>query len=740
MTPENHAAFQHASFIARIGYVVSRIDGTFETLSDSISYLVGRDNDELPHDIPAWLGIVHPQDRPSVAGALEVAARDRKRFEIEYRVGHASGAWVDLRHIMEPTVHDATGEERFFNTFQDVTERRDKERHLARLTRIHTTLSAINTMIVRTKSREELIRETCRVVTEVGKFLFFHWWLADPDGQELLLAASAGVDIPGLDRVDLSSRDVEDRPTAALAFLEGRYVVANDFGPLEHASRRRKVMMEHGARSVVSLPLYQSGECIGALAFGSADSRFFDDVELTLLSELTGDIGYALEAIAKSEQLVFLARHDPVTGLSNRRKFLEQTANLLAVLRDSGSACTIIAVNLRRFQSINNSMGRNVGDALLKQVAGRLADIAGRERVARIESDLFYVMVLEASEPRAIARAAARLLDALSAPFRLADRDLHMATRLGVATFPADGLDADLLCANAEAALKNVRTEGDSIAFFTPHLNERASRQLDLEHRLHIAAKENQFALYYQPRVDPVTRCIVGAEALLRWNDPERGLIMPAEILPALEDTGMIVEVGNWAIATAAHLYASARAAGIECPRISVNVSQVQMRREAFVDEVVRAIGPPGVEGAGIDLELTESVLADNIDEVMRKLQELRNVGCKVSIDDFGTGYSSLAYLAKLHVDALKIDRSFIVSMTESAKTMALVSTIIELAHSLQLKVVAEGVDSEEQLKLLRLLRCDEIQGYLFYPPMPGEQFKALFASPGKARKSTLAH
>jgi EAL domain-containing protein (putative c-di-GMP-specific phosphodiesterase class I) len=291
--------------------------------------------------------------------------------------------------------------------------------------------------------------------------------------------------------------------------------------------------------------------------------------------------------------------------------------------------------------------------------------------------------------------------------------------------FPGDGTDAEALLKNAEAALQRAKATGERYLFYTQQMTERVAGHLTLENKLRHALENNEFVLHYQPKVDVETRRIVGVEALMRWQSPDLGLVPPLRFIPILEETGMILEVGAWALRRAVLDHQRWLEQGLMAPRIAVNVSAIQMGQRDFV-EMVREAVRLGAEPPGIDIEITESLIMEDVAGTSDKLKILRDLGMSIAIDDFGTGYSSLGYLAKLPVHSLKIDRSFISGMTDDADTMTLVSTIISLAHSLRLIVVAEGVETEDQAKLLRLLRCDEMQGYLISRPVPEGELRAL--------------
>jgi EAL domain-containing protein (putative c-di-GMP-specific phosphodiesterase class I) len=318
-----------------------------------------------------------------------------------------------------------------------------------------------------------------------------------------------------------------------------------------------------------------------------------------------------------------------------------------------------------------------------------------------------------------------RMRESLEPPFSIDRESLRVQTRTGAAFFPADAESADTLLANAEAALNAAKRAGEPYMFYARQMNARVAEMLKLENELRIAVREEQFVLHYQPRISLATKVVSGMEALIRWRHPQRGLVSPADFIPLLEESGLILDVGRWALRRAAADAARWRALCWTPPPIGVNVSAIQLRQKDFVEDVMTAIEAGASATQPIEIELTESMLMSDVESNVRKLDDLRAAGIKIAMDDFGTGYSSLSYLVRLPVDALKVDRSFIASMSASPMHMAIVSTVISLAHGLNLSVVAEGVEMEEQANLLRLLRCDEAQGFLYSRPLPFEEVAA---------------
>ncbi|HEY8857656.1 MAG TPA: GGDEF domain-containing phosphodiesterase, partial [Rugosibacter sp.] len=364
---------------------------------------------------------------------------------------------------------------------------------------------------------------------------------------------------------------------------------------------------------------------------------------------------------------------------------------------------------------------RNAGDANL---------------LARLGADHFAVVLPEIRQEGDVTRLLEKMMKAfLDYPFHLNDAVFRISIKVGGAVFPDDGADAETLFRHAEAALKKARASGERYLFYTSTMTAAMAGKLTLENQLRQALDNEEFVLHYQPKVNLASGKITSAEALIRWNDPRTGLVSPGHFIPILEETGLIYDVGRWALRQAIADYLCWRAAGLPTVRIAVNVSPLQLRHRGFIDEISQVVGIDAQAAAGLELEITESLIMEDIKHNIASLQAIRAMGVSIAIDDFGTGFSSLSYLAKLPVDTLKIDRSFVIGMTAEPEGLALVSTIINLAHALKLKVVAEGVETEEQSRLLRLLNCDEMQGYLFSKPVPGEVFEARYLALPPAEK-----
>ena len=562
---------------------------------------------------------------------------------------------------------------------------------------------------------------------EHGGFTFAWIGKLDADSQQVTPVAQAGRDDGYLAQINLTSRENIPGNCAltALALTEAKPVICNDIAGDERMAAWSSEALSRGYRSVVVLPFMLEGKPVGVFVLYAAETGMFDEEEMRLLNEMAGDISFAIDNLKKEEKLNYLAYYDVITGLPNRTLFYDRLGQHLHDAQ-SGEMIAVLAIDLERFRVINETFGRHAGDALLKQVAERLITMeVGADHLARISADCFALVLTNIREVADVVRFLEnQVATALSTVFRLEGQFLRISVRTGIAVFPADGKDADTLFRNAEAALKKAKLSGDKYLFYTPALNARAAEKLTLENKLRRALEQEQLVLHYQPKVDLKSNQIVGLEALMRWNDPETGLVPPWKFIPLLEETGMIIEAGAWALARAMADYRDLQKKDLSPPRIAVNVSQVQLQRNDFVSMVERVVSGSGGVPGGLEIEITESLVMQDVEANILKLRAIREMGMEVAIDDFGTGYSSLSYIAKLPINALKIDRAFIINMTSSADDLSIISAIISLAHSLDLRVIAEGVETDEQAKLLRLLKCDEIQGFLFSPGVPIDQIE----------------
>ncbi|MGY6274424.1 putative bifunctional diguanylate cyclase/phosphodiesterase [Methylomonas sp. MgM2] len=432
----------------------------------------------------------------------------------------------------------------------------------------------------------------------------------------------------------------------------------------------------------------------------------------------------------KAEELIWTqANFDPLTGLPNRRMFNDRLIQEIKKAHRGGLRLALMFIDLDHFKEINDILGHNVGDHLLKETANRLsACVRETDTVARLGGDEFTIIVSTLEDAVITDRIARGILAKLAAPFKLDGETLYVSASIGITIYPDDTTDVNELCKNADQAMYSAKRQGrDRFSYFMPSMRDRAERRMRLSAGLRIALSENQFQVYYQPIIDLSDGSIRKAEALIRWQHPERGLISPAEFIPIAEETGRIVELGNWVFQQAALQVMHWRKRYRADFQVSVNKSPVQFQNdEIFYKGWIEQMHELALSGDSVVIEITESLLLDKKPIVNEKLLLFRDAGIQVAIDDFGTGYSSLAYLKMYDIDYLKIDRSFIKNLQPDSSDLVVCEAIIAMAHKLGMKVIAEGVETSDQRDLLIAAGCDYGQGFLFSEPVPAAEFEAL--------------
>jgi diguanylate cyclase (GGDEF)-like protein len=610
-------------------------------------------------------------------------------------------------------------------------QRREQEVRLQRLTRTYRMLSSTSSAILRLRTRGDLLDEVCRIAVDQGGYERVAISLIDSDTRVLRPRACAGADTELLRAADSAALDSEGEPgMLERAIRTGSPSVRNDLVGEPQSAEQDEVLIAHGYRALAALPLLIDGTPIGVVSLYSAQSEIFDEAELGVLLELTANLGFALQYLAKDEAVHFLSYFDSLTGLAKRPLFCQRLAQRLGDDAANGYGRTVVVFDVRKLGAINDSLGRYVGDRLIEKVAARLKQAyADPECVAYFGGGTFAVMLADVGNTtdtgRLMQNAAAQTF---VEPFYVEGHELRISIRSGLAFYPHDADSADALVQDAEVALKAAREDNEKYMLYGLVTQRPTSRSLALEARLTGALDRNEFLIHYQPKINIESGHLEGLEALLRWQDREDGLVPPSVFVPLLERSGAIVDVGEWVLLQAARDIRGWVAAGLTNVRVAVNVSPLQLRRRDFVDRVLDSLKPAIRQPAGVDLEITESMLMQDLELSIGKLSQLREAGLGVAIDDFGTGYSSLRLLARLPVDTLKVDRSFVQSIADTPNMLTLVSTIVSLARAFNMKTVAEGVETSEQLQMLRLIKCDQAQGFLLGRPTPVADVPAVIA------------
>jgi len=441
---------------------------------------------------------------------------------------------------------------------------------------------------------------------------------------------------------------------------------------------------------------------------------------------LIRDVSERKRSEARLQQAV---NYDALTGLPNRTLFLDRLAQAVARTFWRKRLVAVLLLNLNRFKLINDTLGHNVGDQLLKAVSERFVTcVRDGDTVARLGGDEFAVILEDIAVAQDVLIIIQKVLEAFKRPFLSEDRELFADPCVGISLYPNDGEDVETLLKNADAAMSRAKELGKGYQFFSPEMNAKATKRLVLESSLRRALERQEMLLHYQPRVDLLTGQITGMEALVRWQHPDLGLVPPAEFIPLAEETEVIIPLGEWVLRTGCLQSKVWKGGGFRLIPVAVNLSPRQLRHQDLVEVVERVLKETNLDPSHLELELTESVLLENNETTIGTLRQLQKMGIQIAIDDFGTGYSSLSYLKRFPINCLKIDRSFVADIPADPDNAAIVKAIITLARSLNLKVIAEGVETTKQLEFLRSMGCQEMQGYLFSKPIPADQATRLLA------------
>jgi PAS domain S-box-containing protein/diguanylate cyclase (GGDEF)-like protein len=702
--------------------------GKFRFCSPSVSNILGYQPSELiGEDFRLFLSDEEMHQSDSL---LPMTGQSHLTGAVaRWRTADGQLRWLERNVVaIQDESHQLVG---YRGTDRDITTRREQEARLHRLTRSYRMLSSTGSATLRLRNRSELMHEICRIAVQQGGYDRVVISLIDSNARELRPQAWAGNDARSLlamDRTELDS-DAESASMAERTIRSSAPTICNDLHFEQSPVPHRQMLLEHGYQALATLPVVVDGTVIGVITLFSDHPGVFDDAEVEVLQELSANLGFALQFLEKDEAVHFLSYFDSLTGLAKRPLFCQRLAQGLATDTSEPQPMQVVVFDVQKLGAINDSFGRYVGDRLIENMAVRLKHAyADPEKLAYLGGGTFAIALPNIGNGNDLGPLLQYSIGRLFVePISIDGHEFRPGLRYGIAVFPDDATAADELVQCAEASLAAAREDNER---FLPHSSIRhrpTTRILELESRLAGALERDEFRLHYQPKIDLTTGMIEGFEALLRWQDSEEGLVLPSIFIPLLERSGAIVDVGAWVLLQAAHDIHLWRDAGHPGIRVAVNVSPLQLRRRDFAAQVLSCVGS-SKGNAGIDIEITESMLMQDIELSTRKLAELRDAGVGVAIDDFGTGYSSLRLLSRLPVTTLKIDRAFVQNGCESQGGLTLVSTIISLARSFGMKTVAEGVETAEELRMLRGLDCDQAQGYYFAKPGPAADVPSVIA------------
>lgn len=577
--------------------------------------------------------------------------------------------------------------------------------------------------------------QTCltKVCLQMGWAIGHVFYLTSGDGAERRLVPTRLWHLEGPDRFE-----VFRRVTEALSFEPGKGLPGRVLASRQPAWIRDVTVDDNfpranqaracGIRAGFAFPVWVGKEVVAVLEFFSTEISDPDPAFLTVMANIGTQLGRVVERKRTEERLSYIANYDPLTGLPNRGLCLDRLRDELVRSRWQERFVAVLFLDLDRFKNVNDTLGHSLGDQLLKAVADRLVGcVRAGDTVARLGGDEFVVILRDMARPEDAVPVAQKILDSLARPFVVAEVELFLTTSIGISLAPADGADPETLLKNADTAMYRAKDLGkNTFQLYTADMNFHVFENMELETNLRRALERREFELHYQPVVDLRSRRLVGAEALVRWRQPDGTLMPPAKFIPVAEETGLIVPLGEWVLRTACGQSKAWRANGNPGIRVAVNLSARQFhRRGLLTEQVARALEQTGLEADGLGVELTESVLMQTGDATIDALRALHAMGIPIALDDFGTGYSSLSYLKRFPIATVKIDRSFVHDITIDRDDAAIVTAIITMAHSLKLNVVAEGVETAEQLARLKVLGCDQVQGYLLSRPLPAEEMAA---------------
>ena len=702
--------------------------GSWHYVSPQIETILGFTPLEWCADPELWAERLHPDDRARV---LEVESRmvggQQSPGAAEYRLRHRDGhiVWVRDDALL---LFDEDGEQRWHGVMSDITDQKEAEAELERRAAQQSAVARLGEHALEGASTSDVMQEAIAAVValvdvDIAGVLEFM-----PDAEVFEFRAAHGLPAGTANRARLAAGK---RSQAGFTLMTGAPVVVDDW---EHEQRfsRSTVLTTVGARSGLTVMIEGRGAPFGVLGLHSTHTRTFSSGDVDFVQSLANVLGDAFDRQITDDDIRHKALHDLLTGLPNRLLFLDRLEHALERLRRHKSLSAILVLDLDRFKLVNDSMGHKIGDELLAAAAPRLKQaVRGSDTVARFGGDEFAILLEEIDGEHDAIDMAQRIAAIFTRPFVLEGNEHFVTTSIGIALAEGGELAEDLI-RDADSAMNRAKERGRArYELFDEGMRGRAISRLRVENDLRRALEREEFTLDYQPVVSLPDRSIVSVEALIRWEHPQRGRVAPADFIPVAEENGLIEPIGRWVLDHACRQCARWYRDRPDSPPISiaVNLSAVQVASCGLPESVASALRGSGLDPSLLTLEITESVLLADAEGLSETLEELKAIGVRIVLDDFGTGYSSLAYLTRLPLDALKVDRSFIDGLGIEPEDTAITEAIVAMSHALSLQVVGEGAETERQVAELARVGCDLVQGFYFSPPVPAAEITGMLES-----------
>jgi diguanylate cyclase (GGDEF)-like protein len=732
------------SFAAAVKAQVSRYETAVDKIAQGVCFydrerrlmVCNRRYDEIyglaPEDVAVGKTLREISERRFALGACpQMNFDDYLSWCDAVNLGLAPGVWTaELKDGRTILIHHQPLEDGgWVATHEDITKRKFADR-------LREEQAQILELIAVSAPLENVLERLVRLIESQMTGIVGSILLLDEEGVHLRHGAAPNLPKAYVEALDGAPIGPHAGSCGAAAYRRETVAVADiQTDPLWVDGR--ELAAEHNLRSCWSTPiLSHHGAVLGTFAMYSQEAREATAAEMRLVDVATHIAGIAIERKQAEDRIHFMANHDALTGLPNRTLLKDRLTQAVLYAKRYDRWATVVFLDLDNFKYVNDSLGHTVGDELLKIVAERMVScVRATDTVVRLGGDEFVILFFDQPKSADIISATLQKIRAtIAEPIRVEGHDLAVTCSMGLANYPNDGTDADALLANADAAMYRAKEMGrDNFQFYTPELNTKVHEKFLLQKELRNAILRSEFVVHYQPQVDLRTGRIFAVEALIRWQHPSHGMVAPIKFIPMAEETGLIVPIGDWVLLAACRQNKAWQDSGLPAMTICVNVSARQFKERNWVGRVAGALRESGLEARYLELELTESLIMQDVEQAVATMRELQILGVQLSVDDFGTGYSSLAALKNFPVARLKIDKSFISDILNNENDRAVASAVISLGQKLNLRVIAEGVETEDQVAFLRANNCDEMQGYHFSKPISAAGIEDLLAARARA-------